>query len=186
MQIRAGQPQDIERLIELDATIESERYLHVQREGEGLAVSWRLEERALREKRVDNNGASDDLRFTLKQLLGGVEEGIVLAAEHEGQLVGLAAGRHNLERKTLDVIDVRVDYDLRREGLGIAMLFQMIAKAREMGVRAVTATTQTNNLPAGQLLLKGGFDLCGVDTHLNSNHDLVKEAVAMFWYAALD
>jgi hypothetical protein len=46
--------------------------------------------------------------------------------------------------------------------------------------------TQTNNLPATNLLQKSGFDLCGVDTHYSSNHDLVKEAVAMFWYAALD
>ena len=173
-------------MIELDATIESERYLHVQREGEGLTAVWKLEERPLREKRLDNNAASDELRFGLKQLLGGVEEGIVLAAEHEEQLVGLAAARHNLERKTLQVIDVRVDYDLRREGIGIAMLFQIIAKAREMGVRAVTAVTYTDNLPAARLAQKSGFDLCGVDTHYKSNHDLVKEAVALFWYVALD
>lgn len=186
MRIRPAELADLERLMELDATIESERYLHVGREGEGLAATWRLEERPLREKRVDNNAAGDELRFSLKQLLSGVEEGIVLAAEHDEQLVGLAAARHNVERKTLDVVDVRVDYDLRREGIGIAMLFQIIAKARELGVRAVTAVTQTNNLPAANLLQKSGFDLCGVDTHFSSNHDLVKETVAMFWYAALD
>lgn len=176
----------MERLIELDGTLESERYLHVQREGEGLAAVWKLEERPLREKRVENNIASDELRFGLKQLLTGVEEGIVLTAEHDGQLVGLAAARQNIERNTLEVMDVRVDYDLRREGIGIAMLFQIIARGREMGVRAVTAVTHTSNLPAAKLLQKSGFDLCGVDTHYRSNHDLVKEAVALFWYAALD
>jgi len=186
MQIRAGQVEDVARLIDLDGTIESERYLHAQREGEGLALAWRLEERPLREKRVDTNSASDELRFSLKQLLTGVEEGIVLVAEHDEQLAGLAAARHNLERKTLEVLDVRVDYDLRREGIGIAMLFQIIARAREMGVRAVTAVSYTNNLPAAKFLLKGGLDLCGIDTHYASNHDLVKEAVALFWYAALD
>ena len=61
-----------------------------------------------------------------------------------------------------------------------------IARAREMGLRAVTAISYTNNLPAAKFLLKGGLDLCGVDTHYGSNHDLVKEAVALFWYAALD
>ena len=176
----------MERLIDLDGTIESAAYLHVVHEGDGLAAQWRLEERPLREKRVDPNVVDDDLRFSLKHLLGGIEEGIVLVAEHDEQMVGLAVARANAERTTLDVLNVRVDYDVRREGLGIAMLFQIIAKAREMGMRAVTATTLTNNLPAAKFLLKGGFDLCGIDTQFKSNHDLVKEAVAMFWYAALD
>jgi hypothetical protein len=41
-------------------------------------------------------------------------------------------------------------------------------------------------VPAARFLLKAGFDLCGVDTHFSSNHDLVKEAVSLFWYASLD
>jgi len=49
----------------------------------------------------------------------------------------------------------------------------------------VTATTLTNNVPAARFLSKGGFDLTGLNTHLYSNHDLVTEAVALFWCAAL-
>jgi ribosomal protein S18 acetylase RimI-like enzyme len=81
---------------------------------------------------------------------------------------------------------LRVDYDFRRQGLGIAMIYQIINDAREAGLRAVTATTLTNNIIAAKFLSKAGFDLAGVDTHFASNHDLVKEAVALFWYAALD
>ena len=58
--------------------------------------------------------------------------------------------------------------------------------ARERGLRAVAARTLTNNLPANQFLSKAGFELTGVDTHFHSNHDLVKEAVTLFWHAALD
>ncbi len=36
------------------------------------------------------------------------------------------------------------------------------------------------------MLAKSGFELAGVDDHRNSNHDLVKEAVTLFWYAPLD
>ena len=50
----------------------------------------------------------------------------------------------------------------------------------------VAAQTLSNNLPAGGLLTKCGFQLSGVDTRRRSNHDLVKEAVTLFWYAALD
>src|SRR3954447_11097351 len=46
MQIRPATSDDLERLIDIDGTIESSQYLHVERGGEGLAASWRLEERS--------------------------------------------------------------------------------------------------------------------------------------------
>jgi ribosomal protein S18 acetylase RimI-like enzyme len=186
MQIRAGQLDDLDRLIDLDGTIESGEYLHLERGGEGLAISWRLEERPLRDKLIDANAVGDDRRFVLKQLLGGIEEGTVLVAEHDDQLVALAVARPDPEKQTIQLVDLRVDYDFRRQGLGSAMLYQIITQARESGARAVRATTLTNNLPAARFLSKAGFDLGGVDTHFGTNHDLVKEAVTLFWYAALD
>lgn len=186
MQIRPATSEDLDGLIDIDGTIESAEYLHLDRAGDGLAVRWALEERALREKLVDNNAVDEDRHFALRQILGGAEEGVVLVAEHGGQLVALAVARPDADRQALDVLDVRVDYEFRRQGLGTAMIFRVISQAREAGLRAVTARTLTNNHPAAKFLLKSGFDLCGVDTHFTSNHDLVKEAVSLFWYAALD
>jgi ribosomal protein S18 acetylase RimI-like enzyme len=186
MQIRAAQLGDLDHLLDLDGTIESGDYLHVERAGEELAASWRLEERPLREKRIDSNALGDDQRFAIKQVLEGVEEGIALAVEYGGNVMALAVARINDQRKTLELIDVRVDYEYRRQGLGSALLFQIIAHARERKVRAVTATTLTNNVPAARFLARGSFDLTGLDTHRQSNHDLVKEAVTLFWCAALD
>jgi RimJ/RimL family protein N-acetyltransferase len=189
MEIRAGRLSDLDHLIDLDGTIESTAYLHVDAaapEGvEGLAMAFRLEERPLREKRIDRNDVGEDARFALKQLLGGVEDGIVRAVEHDGHVMALAAARHDAARDVLELIDVRVDYEYRRQGFGSGLVFQVINHARELGVRAVTATTLTNNVPAARFLLKSGFDLCGLDTRRNGNHDLVKEAVALVWYAAL-
>ena len=186
MQTRSAQPADLEHLIDLDATIESAEYLHVEKTGEGLAVSWRIEERPLREKRIDANKMSEDQQFRVRQIVGGAEDGIALAVEYGGHVMALAAGRIDAESNTLEVIDIRVDYEYRRQGLGSALLYQLIHHAREAKLRAVTATTLTNNLPAGKFLAKGGFDLCGVHTHLHSNHDLVKEEVTLFWNAAFD
>ena len=186
MQIRPGQPEDVDRLIDIDGTIESTQYLHLERGGEGLSQNFRLDERPAREKLLDPNAVDEERRFALKQVLGGVEEGLVLVAEHADQLVGLAIAQPDAERETLRLVDLRVDYDFRRQGLGSALIFQVITHGRQSQVRAVVARTLTNNVPAAQFLLKAGFDLCGVDTHFLSNHDLVKEAVSLFWYAALD
>src|SRR6185503_9972625 len=146
---------------DIDGTIQSPQYLHVERAGEGLAPQFRLEERKAREKLLDPNPIDPDGRFALKQILDGIEEGLVLVAEHEAQLVALAVAQPEVQNKTLRLIDLRVDFDFRRQGLGSALLYQVISHARETAMRAVAARTLTNNLPAAQFLLKAGFDLCG-------------------------
>ena len=133
MQIRAGQPEDLERLIDLDGTIESAEYLHVERAGEGLAMEWRLEERPLREKRVDSNAVDEDRRFAIRQVLGGVRRGSCWSAEHDDQLVALAVAR--LDAGAADARRDRPAGRLRLPpaGAGIAMIYQIINDAREHG-----------------------------------------------------
>jgi len=185
MQIRPAAPADLEQLTDIDGTVESSHYLHVERTGEQFSISWKIDARPLRTKLIDRNAMDDDTRFTIKQIVGGIEEGLALVAEHDGIVVASLAAQVQPENSTLRLIDLRVDYDHRGQGVGSAMLFQAIQDARERGLRAVAARTLTNNLPASQFLLKRGFDLAGLDTQLSSNHDLVKEAVTLFWYAAL-
>ena len=48
MEIRPAGPTDLDALSEIDGTIQSSQYLHLERAGEGLGISLRLEERALR------------------------------------------------------------------------------------------------------------------------------------------
>ena len=186
MEIRAATLSDLDRLLEIDGTVETSRYLHLERGGEGLAMSWKIEERPLRMKLIDPNPVDDDRRFALRQVLSGIEDGIALALEHEGDLAALAVAQLDPAANVLRVLEVRVDYDLRRQGIGSAMLYQLIATAREREMRAVTVRTPTNHFPANQFLAKVGFEVTGFDTHLLSNHDLVKEAVSIFWYLTLD
>lgn len=186
MEIRPATSNDPGRLIDLDGTIESGEYLHVERGGEGLALSWRLEQRPLRQKFADRNNLDDEAAFMLRQVTAGVEEGLAMVAEHDGVIVASLLAHARPEGAVLHLVDLRVDFDQRRQGLGAALLFSAIQEARRRGLRAVTARTLSNNMPAANLLLKCGFDLAGLDTHRLSNHDLVKERVTLLWYHALD
>lgn len=186
MQIRPVKPADLDGLYDIDGTIESSQYLHLDRSGEGLDIAWKLALRPLREKRTLPNRLGDDLRFLLRQIATGGDEGVVLAAEHDGAPAALLLAQVEPTYGTLRVHDLRVDYDLRRQGLATAMIYQVIATAREQGLRAVTAECTTDNHPAAGFLTKCGFDLCGLDARRFSNHDLVKESVTLHWYAALD
>jgi hypothetical protein len=63
MELRAMTPTDLSQLDEIDATIESTRYLHLDRTGEGISIGWNLAERPLREKLINSTRLSDESRF---------------------------------------------------------------------------------------------------------------------------
>lgn len=186
MDLRPLRAAEVELLHDIDATAESGQYLHVEQTGEGLAVGWKLSERPLRERRVEPNRLSPELLFTARQIAAGHDEGLALVAEHEGELLAalLAAPRPDL--RIVDLLDVRVDYDVRRQGMGTALLYQALQLARTLEYRGVRAESRTDNLPAAKFLLRLGFKLAGLDTHRRSNHDLVKEQATLLWFAAVE
>ena len=186
MEIRTAQPSDLQRLGDIDGTVDSAHYLHLERNGDGLGFSFVLQQRPLRQRLIQRNVLEDDLHFAIKQVVTGIEDGVAVVAEHEGELIALGAAQVQAALRTLELLDLRVDFDFRRQGIGSALLFQLITAARERKLRAVTVRNKANNQPAHQLLARTGFDLAGLDTHFTSNHDLVKEQVTLFWYAALE
>jgi GNAT superfamily N-acetyltransferase len=186
MWIRPATATDLPGLDEIDGTIVSSHYLHLDRAGEGVDLAWKLTERPLREKRTLPNRLGDERQFLVKQIATGRDEGIVLIADHEDVPVALLMAQVEPEYGTIRVHDLRVDFDQRREGLGTALMYQVISHAREQGLRAVTADSMTDNVPAARFLLKCGFDVSGLDARRFTNHDLVKESVTLHWYAALD
>ncbi len=176
---------DLDDAREIDAVIESGEYLHIDRAGEGFATSWKIQPRALREKRVHRHILTDEQIFTIKQIASGADEGIALVAEHEGRIVAAATAQPDEAAKVYRLLDIRVDSDFRRQGLAQGMMFQIIHQAREKEMRAVMAGVPADNFPALEFLAKLGFEAGGLDTHFHSNHDLVKESVMMFWYLVL-
>jgi ribosomal protein S18 acetylase RimI-like enzyme len=186
MQIRPMTEADLDGATEIDGTIHSLRYLHLDEQGEGAMRSWKLDDRPRREKLVRSNTLSDDLRFELKQIVLGAAEGGALVAEHDDEILGLLVQRIDPQTRLMRILDVRVDFDARRQGIGSAMVFQAVREAREQSLRAVSIETLTDNAPAYDFLLRCGFELAGIDSRRLSNHDLVKESVTLFWYAPLE
>ena len=77
MEIRAMTAGDLGAIGDIDATVESSHYLHVERAGEGLAFSWKTQLRPLREKRTHRHALDDEREFAIKQIIAGAEEGII-------------------------------------------------------------------------------------------------------------
>ncbi len=183
MQIRPTKPADLDLLDEIDATILSDQYLHVSRDAEKLAANFRIELRQLPERRSESNPIADDLRFLFKQIATGIDEGFSCVAELNG--LPIAAAVAVQDRDVVELIDLRVDFDLRREGFGSAIMFQVINYARERESRAIRVLVRSGNGPFNQMLAKLGFEIAGIDTQRHSNHDLVKEQTTLMWYLQL-
>ncbi len=177
---------DLDAVKDIDATTESSQYLHIERSGEGLEISWKTQLRPLREKRTLRHALELEQVYTIKQIATGADEGITLVAEHDGQAVAAATARPDPVAGVLRIIDLRVDFEFRRQGLASALLFQLIQEARQKEFRALAANAPADDFPAIQLLAKLGFEPCGLDTHYGSNHDLVKESVVLFFYLVLN
>src|SRR4051812_27162371 len=88
MELRAMTSDDLQAFDEIDGTIEATNYLHVERSGEGMALTWKIEERPLRQKSNEPSRASDDVQFIARQIATGTDEGVAMVAEHDGQIVG--------------------------------------------------------------------------------------------------
>ena len=182
MNIRPTQPIDLDRFGDIDATVDSGQYLHVDRSGEGLELAVKVRPRNLREKLVRPYPLGDDLQFSIRQIAAGIVEGLALVAEHDDGLVAALTAQRDHAAGVIRLLDLRVDIDRRRQGIASVMMYQLIEAARTLELRAVAAATQANNFPASQMLAKMGFELAGLDTFALSNHDLVKEAVTLLWY----
>lgn len=186
MELRAGAPRDIDRLDEIDGTIHSQAYLHVEPRRDGLAFGFAGDPRPLRQRRVDPNRLDDDTRFVYRQVVEQVDEGLVLVVEHGDVLIASIAAAPRPALGICELVDLRVDFDHRREGMGTALLLAAVNQARIDERRAFAVTSRTDNEPANRMLLKLGFELSGLDLRRRTNHDLVRESVALLWYLALD
>jgi ribosomal protein S18 acetylase RimI-like enzyme len=186
MELRTMTTADLPDVIELDGIIESSHYLHVHNAGQGLSISWTIDIRDLRRKIMDANQLDDERLFSIKQVVSGIDEGVALVAQHDNAIIGALLAQPRPANGVLELIDLRIDSDFRRQGIGSGLLFRAIQAARERELRAVLVRTLSNNFPAANFLIKAGFDLTGLDLRQTSNHDLVKDAVTLFWYAALD
>ncbi|HEX8322497.1 MAG TPA: GNAT family N-acetyltransferase [Tepidisphaeraceae bacterium] len=187
MTIRPATPADLADIQEIDGTIESSGYAHVEMAaGDDVAgqsgATWTLGWRPAREKLILSSPLSDETLFMLKQVVTGGDEGVALMAEHDGMAVALLLAQADTVRQVMHILDLRVDSDIRRQGIATVLLFQLIERAKEADLRAAYITTRTNNAPVARLLEKLGWELSGIDTKRHDNHDLVKESATLMWY----
>jgi ribosomal protein S18 acetylase RimI-like enzyme len=97
------------------------------------------------------------------------------------QLAGQIIVRKNWNHYAY-VEDIVVDAGLRREGVGRALLQQVVAWARAKQLAGVMLETQNNNVAACRLYESCGFKLAGFDRCLYKGLHPDSDEIALYWY----
>jgi len=82
--------------------------------------------------------------------------------------------------KTLRITDCVVREDLRRQGIGSALVLAAQEWGAEHGFRKAVLEMQSKNQPAIQMTRKLGYEFCGYNDHYFANQD-----IALFFSRAL-
>ena len=84
MELRPATVADVSAALEIDGTVESHRYLHVEQAGEGLDVRWSAADRPLRERLILPRPMDDEQQFALKQIVTGIDDGLATTTKCSG------------------------------------------------------------------------------------------------------
>jgi GNAT superfamily N-acetyltransferase len=185
MEFKLLADEHIARLHEIRAEYASDRCLRVVRTGQSpeIGLSLRVEnlEHIFRSQGLTIAGQHD--KADIRSRLG--RQTLQVVAEDRGRLIALLDAELESWRRVLRIWNLLVDQEYRRRGIGTKLMRSAESFALEKHCRAISLETQATNWPALSFYLKLGFEICGVDDHLYTNHDLQRKEVALFLYREL-
>ena len=91
------------------------------------------------------------------------------------EVVGYYGFLHILDE--LHILNIAVDPDYRRKGIGGRLMATLLSEARALGIRAVTLEVRESNQTAIRLYERVGFSLAGVRPHYYTD----KENALIYW-----
>jgi ribosomal protein S18 acetylase RimI-like enzyme len=173
-------------LMALDFEFISDRALGVEKESDGLAVTWRLRPQKLDPPfcSTDSSPTAREWRGLEQNLAAGLREGFVV--ETAGRPVAFIELEAQRWRSVGFIWELLIHRPYRRQGIGAALVEAAVEWGRRQSLRALALETQTNNWPALNFYQKVGFDLCAIDDHFYTNRDREAGEVALFWYYELE
>lgn len=105
-----------------------------------------------------------------------------IGASLHDQIAGLLTYAETTWNNTFWLVDIRVQGEARRGGVGSTLLSALKGRARREGVRGISVETQINNVPAINFYRKHGFEMSGFNDHYYENDDLERQDVALFLF----
>jgi GNAT superfamily N-acetyltransferase len=168
IEIRPATTEDIKQLVKMDHSYSSNHVWQMdpQFTSEQTGAVFR-EVRLPRTAKVDYPRSPRSLTKHWESYSG------VLVAIHAGEPVGYTSLVENMIPITTWVMDLAVRPNLRRQGIGTALVLAALEwTAAQTKSQRMILGMQTKNFPAINLALRMGFDYCGYIDHYYPNRDI--------------
>jgi GNAT superfamily N-acetyltransferase len=103
-----------------------------------------------------------DARRVYERVLQSPDVGIILVAEHSGELCAFAYAafewRSEYNGETMDLVELYVHHSLRNRGVGQTLLNALISQAHQRNIRRFTCQVHPGNAAIEHALEACGFD----------------------------
>ncbi len=176
MQIREAERSELDLLLELDHTYETEKVWQMESETqEGKPNAKFRIARLPRPMKVQCPQDPQLMESNWKRFSA------ILVAEENENIPAYIALSEAFENDTVWVLDGVVHPLKRRKGIGTALLLHAQRWAVKQSKRQIALALQSKNYPAIQLAQKLGFEFSGYHDHFFGNRD-----IALFFSKELD
>lgn len=168
MVIRDAVPDDIPACLEVDHGYETDHVWQMNlRQDDG----WQIAFHHQRLPRTLEGVSKPDERQM--RLAVAPEHCFLVATERSsGQMLGYLVMTHDVMFKAGQVLNIAVDSDVRRSGIGSRLLSVATGWAKEHQLTRIQAGVQTTNFPAIAFLQVVGFAFCGFNDQYFPNRDI--------------
>ena len=168
IEIRPAEKEDLPYLVKIEHTYQSLYVWQMDRviEDGQIVINFR-QTRLPRPVRVEYSGSHP----LLNQDNWPRYQAVFLASVAQTP-VGYIGLSDQFAPKTLWITDCAVREDLRRQGIGTALILAAQEWGAEHGFRKAILEMQSKNHPAIQLASKLGYEFCGYNDHYFINQDI--------------
>lgn len=165
--VRPAEPEDITLCCQLNGAYQTDYVWQMYlQEGEQTVQITFNRVRLPRTMAVAYPYSEDDLRLMFEQAP------YLFVASYEDEIMGCIDGILEVGRRSLDINNLIVHRQVRRQGIGRLLLKAVRTLALQSNCRYLTITVQTKNYPAIEFFRKIGFVYCGYNDKYYNNGDI--------------
>jgi ribosomal protein S18 acetylase RimI-like enzyme len=169
VEIRPIEKSDLNDLVQIEHSYQSQYVWQMDRVGEDGEINIHFRHTRLpRPLTVEDHGA-----HPLINEENWARYQAVLVAVLDKVPIGYVGLSDHVSPQTVWVTDLAVRADLRRQGIGTALLLAAQEWGAENGLRRVVFEIASKNHPAIQLARRLNFEFCGYNDYSSANQDIV-------------
>jgi len=179
----------LSRYSEIPISFRVESVLRIEPKEKGLAGIELREEKLAHPYVKDYDAASGEGPTRWLKRFDMSNWGITMAfveERHSGGFIVVPGGYvGDMDKRFAQLFDIRVHPEMRRQGIGAALLRHAADWARRYGCKHLKIETQNTNVPACRFYAEQGCELGHIERYAYTGHPEIEHETRLVWYLEL-